>query len=157
MRSRCLKMRHKILIITLVMWTEACTDSTISSPGQTGLNITGNYTLTRNASTMLEVKREAPDFTVLLSGGSLKAAGAAAGADCYVRAIGTLQEDRLVGSFAAIETDTFMYSETQAQEEERRLEIKFDSDSAEVIHADTFGYCGLGVTFLGRYQRKSDR
>ena len=93
----------------------------------------------------------------LLSGGSLEAAGAAAGADCYVKAIGTLQENTLAAKFAAIETDTFMYSETQAQEEKRRLEMTFGSDTAEVIHADTFGYCGLGVTFLGHYQRQEER
>jgi len=150
-------MRRKTVIVTLVMLAVGCTDGTISSPGQTGLNITGNYTLTSDASATLEVKQEETHYVALLSGGGLEVAGAAAGADCYVRAIGTLQENRLAGSFAAIETDTLKYSETQAQEEKRRLEIKFGPDTAEVIHADTFGYCGLGVTFLGRYQRKRDR
>ena len=156
MRSRCLKMRYKIAIVTVVLLAAACTESTINLPEQMCFNIKGKYRLTSNATTMFEVKREEAHFIVLLSGGSLEAAGAAAGADCYIRAIGNLQDNSLVESFAAIETDTIMYSKTQAQEEKRRLEIKFDSDTdtAEVIHADTFGYCGLGVTFLGLYQRK---
>jgi hypothetical protein len=76
-------------------------------------------------------------------------------ADCYIRAIGKLEGKTLVANFAPVEIETFSYSEDQAKQEKRRLEIVFSPDSAEVTRADTFGYCGLGASFLGHYRRKT--
>jgi hypothetical protein len=37
------------------------------------------------------------------------------------------------------------YSKAQVKKENRRLTIIFAPDTAEVVQADTFGCCGLGV------------
>ena len=34
----------------------------------------------------------------------------------------------------------------------RTVEIVFEPGAAEVVAADTFGYCGLGAEFAGRYR-----
>ncbi len=91
---------------------------------------------------------------VLLSGGSSETAEAGAPADCYIKAIGQLKEDVLLAVFQPFDTDTFSYSKVQANRENRKVTIIFGFGTAEVISADTFGYCGLGTSFLGKYYRK---
>ncbi len=145
-------MRHKTIIVFTAL-ALAYTPGAVSTSQESGLSITGTYTLTSDAAATLEIKAEGTHYEALLSGGSPQVAGAAAPADCYIRVMGKLQGNKLAGNFTAIETDTFMYSEAQAQEEKRKVEIIFDSDTAEVVRADTFGYCGLGANFMGHYLR----
>ena len=118
-----------------------------------GLDITGTYTCSQRSASTLEIKAEGSDYVVSLSGGSSPAAGAAAPADCYVRARGKLHGKTLTAEFVSIETDTFSYSAAQAEHEKRQLTIVFNPGSAEVVRADTFGYCGVDSNFVGHYQR----
>jgi hypothetical protein len=54
--------------------------------------------------------------------------------------------------FGPVETDTFSYGAAQAESEARMVRIAFEPGAAQVIEADTLGYCGLGVEFSGRYR-----
>jgi len=107
-----------------------------------------------NPATSMEVRREDSHYQVVLYGGGEESAGAATAADCFIRAVGKLEGNRLNAVFSAIETDTFSYSEREARTEGRKLEVVFGSQGASVVHADTLGYCGLGATFEGEYRRK---
>ena len=77
--------------------------------------------------------------------------GAASAADCVVEARGELTGGVLRARFGPVETDGFSYGAAQAAEEGRTLEIVFEPQAAEVVAADTFGYCGLDAEFAGRY------
>ncbi len=117
------------------------------------VDITGSYTLSGKARAQLDIKAEGDHYVALLSGGGQEAAGPATAADCYIKAVGKLKNTTLVADFTAIETDTFSYSEAQAKQEKRQLKIRFNRNTAEVIDANTFGYCGMGADFSGRYRR----
>jgi hypothetical protein len=116
-------------------------------------SIAGRYVGGTEATSTLEVQTEGDRFVVLLSGGAQAGAGAATPADCYVRAVGTIQGDTLVAGFTSLETDVFYYDAAQADREKRKVAIRFAAGDAEVLSADTDGYCGLGITFLGPYRR----
>jgi hypothetical protein len=103
-----------------------------------------------NAAT-LEVRKEGEGYVVRLEGGGSSAAGAATPADCTVEARGALDGAVLQARFGAIETDTFSYGAVQAAREGRTVEIVFEPGAAEVIEADTLGYCGWRAAFSGRY------
>jgi hypothetical protein len=122
-------------------------------PRAWALEIAGIYRRSRDASSILEVKAEGGRFLALLSGGAPSGAGAGGPADCYVRAVGKLHGKTLEGEFAAVEMPSFSYSRAAAEKERRKLKIVFGPNTAEVVEADTFGYCGLGAGFLGRYQK----
>ena len=110
-----------------------------------------------NPATTMNVRIEGSQYQVVLSGGGEESAGAASAADCFIRAIGKLQGNKLKAVFTAIETDTFSYSERKAIKEGRKLEVVFNPQGALVVHADTLGYCGLDATFEGKYQRKPEK
>ncbi len=148
------KLRIDAISVLLILGIIGCSDNVKTQ--ETALDIVGIYALLHNPLTTLEIKAEEDIFTVLLSGGVVKEEGLSAPADCYIKAIGELKGERLLARFAPVETETFIYSETDAKREDRRLEMVFKKDKAEVIFADTFGYCGLNVSFLGIYQHRKD-
>jgi hypothetical protein len=115
--------------------------------------VTGRYRHAGPGLATLEVRATAGGYRVRLEGGSADALAAAAPADCIVEASGALEGAVLRARFAALETDTFSYGAAQAAEEGRAVEIRFAPDAAEVIAADTLGYCGWGADFTGRYRR----
>ena len=118
--------------------------------------IVGKYVHAPGVAAQLEVTQDGDQYVVVLRGGSPAGAGAASPADCYVRAVGQLAQDVLKAQFAAVETETFLYTRARAAQEQRTLQISFTPGAAaEVTHADTDGYCGLGATFLGSYKRTS--
>jgi hypothetical protein len=125
---------------------------THSSAAQTA-NIVGSYVHVRGVAAEMEVERQADQYAVVLRGGSRAGAGAASPADCYVQAVGQLEQDVLKAQFVAVETETFLYTGARAAREKRTLQISFTPGAAEVTYADTDGYCGLGATFLGTYNR----
>jgi hypothetical protein len=112
------------------------------------------YTLSSDGSSTLEISAEGTHHVATLSGGSTEASGAAAPADCYIRAVGKLEGKVLVARFVPVETETFMYTKSQSEQEQRQLKIIFGLDTADVVQADTFGYCGLGASVVGRYRRQ---
>jgi hypothetical protein len=118
-------------------------------------NIQGRYVLAGATAATLEIVRDGDRYVVTLAGGSPGSAGAAAPADCHVRAAGAVHGDILDAMFVGVVTDTFSYSDTQAQTERRQLRMALKPTSVEVTRADIDGYCGLGATFLGLYQRSS--
>lgn len=118
------------------------------------LDIAGMYVLWRDGSSTLEISAADSHYVASLAGGGSEAAGPAAPADCYVRAMGRLEGKILVADFAALQTETFSYSGAQAKKERRQLKIMFGPGIAEVISADTHGYCGLGASFVGHYHRR---
>jgi Protein of unknown function (DUF3313) len=59
----------------------------------------------------------------------------------------------LTAEFVPLETEDTSYTAAEAKQEKRRLTIVFNPESAEVVQADTFGYCGLNFTFIGHYRR----
>ena len=100
----------------------------------------------------LEVRHEAGQYVVRLEGGGSTAEGPATAADCVVEARGDLDGVVLRARFGPVETDTFSYGAAQAESEARMVRIAFEAGAAQVIEADTLGYCGLGVEFSGRYR-----
>ena len=129
-----------------VLWLAACA----SAPEATG--IAGRYRHAGPVAATLEVRRGAGRYLVRLEGGGAPQAGAASAADCVIAARGELDGAVLRARFAPVETATFSYGADQAAAEGRTIEILFEPGAAEVLAADTFGYCGLGAEFAGRYQ-----
>jgi hypothetical protein len=64
-----------------------------------------------------------------------------------------MRSDTLVARFTTVETDVFSYDAAKAEREKRTIAIRFVADDAEVLSADTEGYCGMGASFLGHYRR----
>lgn len=119
-------------------------------------SLEGFYRAEGPASATLEVRRgPGGEYVVRLEGGSPPGLGAAAPADCTVEARGVPDGPTLRARFGPVETDTASYGADQAAREGRTVEIAFtDRGTAEVLAADTFGYCGLGAEFRGRYRRE---
>ena len=146
------KAGFSLAVISLIFaWQSVIGGGLSSSSGQ----ISGIYVMAGNTATMMKVNAEGDQYWLELSGGSEESAGAAASADCFIRAQGKLDKNRLTAAFTAIETDTFSYSEAQARREDRKLEVVFGMSKATVVYADTVGYCGLTATFQGEYQREA--
>lgn len=148
MRSACSKALSKRFCqaVLAVLW--------LSRPG-TALpsdDIVGVYQYEGPVAATLEVRHEAGQYVVRLEGGGSSAAGPATAADCVVEARGDLDGVVLRARFGPVETDTFSYGAAQAESEARMVRIAFEPGAAQVIEADTLGYCGLGVEFSGRYR-----
>jgi hypothetical protein len=139
-------------VIVALMFLLAACDGRGESPARP-THIEGRYAFAGRIAATMEVKRDGERYAVALSGGSPRDAGAAAPADCAVRALGTVRDAALDAQFVGVETDTFAYSAARAKGEGRRLSIVFRPGGAEITRADTDGYCGLGATFVGPYQR----
>lgn len=101
----------------------------------------------------MEIARGDGGFEVVLTGGSPPVDGGSAPANCIIRASGQLRDGSLNAAFQAISAEDFSYSQARAVAERRRVVIAFAPGTAEVKRADTFGYCGLGSNFLGKYRR----
>jgi hypothetical protein len=148
MRSACSKAMSKRFCqaVLAVLW--------LSRPG-TALpsdDIVGVYQHEGPVAATLEVRHEAGQYVVRLEGGGSAAEGPATAADCVVEARGDLDDGALRARFGPVETDTFSYGAAQAESEARMVRIAFEPGAAQVIEADTLGYCGLGVEFPGRYR-----
>jgi hypothetical protein len=148
MRSACSKAMSKRFCqaVLAVLW--------LSRPG-TALpsdDIVGVYQYEGPVAATLEVRRDAGQYVVRLEGGGSTAEGPATAADCVVEARGDLDGVVLRARFGPVETDTFSYGAAQAESEARMVQIVFEPGAAQVIEADTLGYCGLGVEFSGRYR-----
>ena len=148
MRSACSKAMSKRFCqaVLAVLW--------LSRPG-TALpsdDIVGVYQYVGPVAATLEVRHEAGQYVVRLEGGGSSAEGPATAADCVVEARGDLDGVVLRARFGPVETDTFSYGAAQAESEARMVRIAFEPGAAQVIEADTLGYCGLGVEFSGRYR-----
>ena len=148
MRSACSKALSKRFCqaVLAVLW--------LSRPG-TALpsdDIVGVYQYEGTVAATLEVRHEAGQYVVRLEGGGSSAEGPATAADCVVEARGDLDGVVLRARFGPVETDTFSYGAAQAESETRMVRIAFEPGAAQVIEADTLGYCGLGVEFSGRYR-----
>jgi hypothetical protein len=115
-------------------------------------DVAGVYRHEGPIAAILEVRKEADRYVVRLEGGGGSAAGAATPADCIIEARGALDGAVLRAPFGPVETDTFAYGAAQAASEGRSVEIAFEPGAAEVVEADTLGYCGLGAEFSGRYR-----
>lgn len=148
MRSACSRALSKRFCqaVLAVLW--------LSRPG-TALpsdDIVGVYQYEGPVAATLEVRHEAGQYVVRLEGGGSSAEGPATAADCVVEARGDLDGVVLRARFGPVETDTFSYGAAQAESEARMVRIAFEPGAAQVIEADTLGYCGLGVEFSGRYR-----
>ena len=148
MRSACSKALSKRFCqaVLAVLW--------LSRPG-TALpsdDIVGVYQYEGPVAATLEVRHEAGQYVVRLEGGGSSAEGPATAADCVVEARGDLDGVVLRARFGPVETDTFSYGAAQAESEARMVRIAFEPGAAQVIEADTLGYCGLGVEFSGHYR-----
>ena len=116
-------------------------------------DVAGKYVRSGESTSTLEVHADGDRYVAVLSGGGSAAAGPATPADCYVRAVGSIRGDTLVARFTTVETTVFSYDAAQAEREKRTVTIRFAAGDADVLSADTEGYCGLGATFLGHYRR----
>jgi hypothetical protein len=120
-------------------------------------DIAGLYRHEGPVAATMEVRQEAGQYVVRLEGGGAVAAGAATPADCTVEARGNLDGGRLRARFGPVETDTFSYGPAAASSEGRTVEVVFEPGAAEVVEADTLGYCGWGAEFAGRYRGTGQR
>lgn len=127
------------------LWLAACA----AAPAA---DVVGRYRHEGPTAAILEVRAAAGQYLVRLEGGGSPAAGAASAADCVIEARGDLDGAVLRAPFGPVETDTFSYGAADAAREGRMLEIAFAPGIAEVIEADTLGYCGWGAAFTGRYR-----
>ena len=144
--------QHIAIILALILSMIGGVQLVVPHAQVADLHITGRYALAHDGFSTLEISVEGTSYVVLLSGGR-PAPGAAVPAACYVKAKGKLQGRLLVADFSPLETETFVYSKTQAEKEKRQLQLVFGMNTAEVIHAETFGYCGRGASFEGHYRR----
>jgi hypothetical protein len=148
MPSACSKARSNRFYqaVLAVLW--------LSRPGTALLSddIVGVYQHEGPVAATLEVRHEAGQYVVRLEGGGSSVEGPATAADCVVEARGGLDGGVLRARFGPVETDTFSYGAAQAESEARMVRIAFEPGAAQVIEADTLGYCGLGVEFSGRYR-----
>jgi hypothetical protein len=115
-------------------------------------DVAGLYRHEGPIAATLEVRPEAGQYVVRLEGGGSAAAGAATPADCVIEARGDLDGAMLRARFGPLETETFSYGADQAAREGRTVAILFEPGAAEVVEADTLGYCGWGAEFSGRYR-----
>jgi hypothetical protein len=148
MRSACSKAMSKRFCqaVLAVLWLSR-PDTALPSD-----DIVGVYQYEGPVAATLEVRHEAGQYVVRLEGGGSSAEGPATAADCVVEARGDLDGVVLRARFGPVETDTFSYGAAQAESEARMVRIAFEPGAAQVIEADTLGYCGLGVEFSGRYR-----
>lgn len=123
----------------------------IAAPGSP--DVAGQYVRRGQPTSTLEVSAEGDRYVAVLAGGGSDARGPATPADCYVRAVGSMRGDVLLARFTPFTTDVFSYGAAQAASENRSISIRFTAGDAEVLSADTEGYCGQGAMFLGSYQR----
>jgi hypothetical protein len=156
MPLKCWKRRPREEFITLVVFLVFLLGVLPVGCGEYDPRIAGTYTRLDNVSSMLKIRTENSHYIADLTGGGSETSGAAAPGDCHIRARGTLDGKTLMAGFLSIETETFLYDSKQAAEENRELKIIFREDIAEVVRADTFGYCGLGASFLGEYKRMAE-
>ena len=148
MRWRCWRAVSSRLgqAILAALWLTACANA----PGAD--DISGLYRHAGPVAAILAVRPEGGRYLVRLEGGGSAQAGAASAADCVIEARGEQEGGVLRAPFGPVETDTFSYGAAQAADEARTVEIRFEPGGAEVVAADTFGYCGLGAEFAGRYR-----
>jgi hypothetical protein len=132
--------------VVAVLWL--CTPGTAWPSG----DIAGVYQHEGPVAATLEVRHEAGRYVVRLEGGGSAADRAATAADCFIEARGDLDGAVLHARFGPVETDIFSYGAAQAASEARMVRIAFEPGAAQVIQADTLGYCGLGAEFSGRYR-----
>ena len=116
-------------------------------------DIAGRYLRVGLASVSLEIERGLRDIRAVVSGGGPPRPSGAAAADCIIVAAGVIRDGQLRAIFEPIETDNFSYSHTTADAEKRELIVDFSPGVAEVKRADTLGYCGLDIDFLGTYRK----
>ena len=147
MRWRCSRVapRRPGRALLAALWLGACANA----PAADG--IAGLYRHAGPVAATLEVRPEGGRYRVRLAGGGSAQAGAASAADCVIEARGELEGAALRAPFGPVATDTFSYGAAQAADEARTVLIRFEPGAAEVVAADTFGYCGLGAEFAGRY------
>ena len=98
----------------------------------------------------LDISKKDNLATIRLTGGAPDT-GAATNADCLIAASGPMANGTLTAIFQPVTTATFSYRRTQAEKERRQIVIEILPGSAEVLSADTLGYCGLSVDFTGVY------
>jgi hypothetical protein len=118
-------------------------------------SMVGEYVFSGNPSNTMKILQQSEGFRVELVGGGKDSSGAGTSADCVIHAYGIVKGNQMTATFAAIDTDTFLYTDAQAKAENRKVEIKFARGRVTVLHADTLGYCGYGATFLGIYRRRN--
>ena len=133
-------------VVLAALWLVAC------APPPPAADVAGLYRHEGPIAATLEVRAEAGRYVVRLEGGGSTAGGTATAADCVIEARGDLDGAVLRAPFGPVETDTFSYSAAHARREGRVVEIVFEPGAAEVIEAGTFGYCGWGAEFSGRYR-----
>lgn len=100
--------------------------------------IKGTYHHTGQIIATLEVRRAPEGYTVKLMGGVPRNLGASTPADCTIDAHETVRHGILEADFGS--------------SEHRNLRIVFQTGKVQVAEAETFGYCGMGATFLGLYR-----
>jgi hypothetical protein len=116
-------------------------------------DIAGKYLRVGSASVNLEIERGLRGIKAVVSGGGPPRPSGAAAADCIIVAAGVIRDGQLRAIFQPIETDNFSYSHAKADAEKRELIVDFSPGVADIKRADTLGYCGLGIDFLGTYRR----
>jgi hypothetical protein len=148
MRSACSKAMSKRICqaVLAVLWLSRAGTALPSD------DIVGVYQYEGPVAATLKVRHEASQYVIRLEGGGSPAEGPATAADCVVEARGDLDGVVLRARFGPVETDTFSYGAAQAESEARMVRIAFKPGAAQVIEAQTLGYCGLGVEFSGRYR-----
>jgi hypothetical protein len=121
--------QHTSIVVVWIVFVFGCAQVTAASSQRADLNITGIYTLSDDGSSTLEISAEETHYIAALLGGSAEAAGAAASADCYIRAVGKLAGRLLVAHFTPVETGTFMYSKTKRKKKNANLRLNLASIS----------------------------
>ena len=149
MRSRCwtaLSCRRLGQVALAALWLVACKAPPAAD------DVAGLYRHEGATAATLAVRQEAGQYVVRLEGGGSSTASAATPADCVIEARGDLNGAILRARFGPVATDTFSYGADQAGREGRTVEVVFEPGAAEVVEADTLGYCGWGAEFTGRYR-----
>ena len=138
----------RVKIAFLLLLTIACNDEIKESTASEVFR--GLYRAIDKPDTVLTIEKTGAHYVATLEGGG-STTSLNAPADCYMKSKGMVRDGKLEARFVAVDTDLTTYNEHRAKEEKRELHVEFDSNTALVTRADTFGYCGLGIDFLGSY------
>jgi hypothetical protein len=124
-----------------------------SNSGRT--TIAGRYISSNIPGNTMNITKRQNGYLVELEGGGEDSSAAGTSANCIIHAYGILKGNRMTATFEAVDTEIFQYTEEQAKSENRKLELKFVRGRANVLQADTLGYCGYGANFRGKYKRRN--
>ncbi|MBK8814532.1 MAG: hypothetical protein IPN42_03035 [Methylococcaceae bacterium] len=142
------------IITSFLILVVTCQANADNRSNETISTIAGIYILNGHPKTSMRIIQDNKKYHIELEGGGDDSIEGNVSADCIIHANGIVKGKKLTATFTAVDMDTFSYTNKQAEEEKRKIKIRFRRSQANVYYIDSLGYCGYGADFSGIYQRK---